>query len=251
MLLEDPRIDVDIITDFTRGSAVQIAWKRAPKKPSGDVLSDDYANTAHNGYLECVKAIYRLKNSTCDARSSIARSERLHRRSSSLEELKNIVDFSEESKVKVDNYSIDRKLLQMSKSTKATEESVSSFGCEQVEHVLSKYLPYIKIKSIPSIVIQRIMDQKSYMSKEELQANKNFMWEYQGLIERPKSMGVTTTTRWIKVNPIDGSLIEYKAKEDCPNKPYRIIPLHTITNITINHHRWIMKKNLLYWEINT
>lgn len=95
------------------------------------------------------------------------------------------------------------------------------------------------------------MEHKIDMNNEDLESNRNFVWEYQGLIERPKSMGVTTTPRWIKVNPIDGSLIEFKSKEDCPNKPYRIIPLHTITNITINHHRWIMKKNLLYWEINT
>ena len=85
------------------------------------------------------------------------------------------------------------------------------------------------------------MNQKFDLSYEDYLSNESFAWEYQGLIERPKSMGVTTTSRWIKVNSIDGTLIEFKSKEEWPNKPYRIIPLHTVTNITINHHRWIVK----------
>ena len=117
MLLEDPRIDVEIITDFDRGSAVQIAWKKVPKKASGEILSNDYVNTSHNGYLECVKAIYRVKNYSGETRCSISTSASAHKRSSSFEELKNLIDIAEESKDNIDNYSIDIKLLQMSKST--------------------------------------------------------------------------------------------------------------------------------------
>ena len=139
-------LDVDIITDFIRGSAVQIAWKKVPKKNSGQILLDDSTTTESDGYLECVKAIYRVKNFSCEARWHISTSPRTHKRSSSFGELKNFIDFNDENKVKVDNYSIEREILKMSKSTKATEDSVSNFWSDQIEVVLSKYLSYLKIK---------------------------------------------------------------------------------------------------------
>lgn len=73
---------------------------------------------------------------------------------------------------------------------------------------------------------------------------------YQGYIGRSKSLGLKIEYRWIMLNPISGNLIEFKSREECPNKPYRIIPLHTIQSLEISNQTWLMKKNLFYWEIN-
>ena len=79
---------------------------------------------------------------------------------------------------------------------------------------------------------------------------RGFMYYcYQGSIGCQKGMRMKLIYRWVKLNPIDGTLIEFKSKRDCPNKPYKIIPLHSIQSISLAQKKWYMKKNLYYWEI--
>lgn len=63
-------------------------------------------------------------------------------------------------------------------------------------------------------------------------------------------MGLKIEQRWVKLNPIDGNFIEFKNKADCPNKPYRILPLHSIQSIAVSSQKWLMKKTMFYWEID-
>jgi len=120
---------------------------------------------------------------------------------------------------------------------------------ENIREVCESILKNSKVKNIPSDLFDIILPNKSIISKPD-QKTSNWLWEYQGYVGRHKSMGVSNPLRWIKISPKDGNLIEFKCKEDCPNKPYRIIPLYNIDSVGPTKQKWLMKKSLFYWEIN-
>lgn len=60
LLLEDKRTDIDLITDYQRGSATEISWNNIPK----DLLNhspDNKTGESPNKHLNCLKAIYKHK----------------------------------------------------------------------------------------------------------------------------------------------------------------------------------------------
>jgi len=219
MLLEVPNIDVNIVTDFDRGTAAQIAWRQI----SSDIKKQEYSK-----YIECIKAIHKHKNEPFDLHTYQERS--IIKRSSSLDHVDHIYDFKEgKSSNKKDNfYSIGGR-----QAFEFCNRKHEDFSQKKVESVLTKFLTMYKIKHIPFEIFKKGFE----------------YYCYTGYVGRYTSMAIKVKYRWLKLSPIDGSLIEYKEKNDCPNKPYRIIPLHTVDSISIVNQKWLMKKSLFYWEI--
>lgn len=104
---------------------------------------------------------------------------------------------------------------------------------EKVVSVLKKFLSINNKFPIPTEIFQKGFE----------------YYCYTGTIGRYASLALQLKIRWLKLSPIDGNLIEYKDKQDYPNKPYRIIPLNLVDTISIVPSKWLMKKSLFYFEI--
>ena len=102
-----------------------------------------------------------------------------------------------------------------------------------------KFLNFLKITKIPSNFLDIIFWDTSDHTK--ISSKRKMFVESVGIIGRSYTFGMKFDFRWLKLNPIEGSLIEYKTKGDCPNKPYKIIPLSSITDISLSNQKWLMK----------
>lgn len=112
-----------------------------------------------------------------------------------------------------------------------------------------KFLNFVEVSNIPLNFLDIVIWDPSTSQSKILRKKMNFI-EYGGVIGRSHTLGIKLDFRWLKLNPIEGNLIEYRTQSNCPNKPYRIINLNTISDIQCSNQNWLMKKSMSYWEIN-
>lgn len=249
LLWESPKLDPDIVTDYLRGSALEISKRNISDECINLIRNKKDSSFISDKHLNCFKVICKFKNITFNINDFAAAP--LMKRSSSFHE-KQIPQDTANYSSPLASQSKRKKARANSQFDGSSSNKVSEskqLWFEDIQKVWEKYLSHLQIK-IPENFFD-VLDQAYQKSKfNESFEDIPFMWEYEGFIGRSQTLGLKVAYRWFKLSSNAGSLIEYKTKEDCPNKPYRIIPLNTIGTVLPSTGRWMMKKALYYWEID-
>jgi hypothetical protein len=247
LLCESPKLDPDIVTDYWRGSASEISWRNISDECVNLIRCEKDESFINDKHLNCLKVIYKLKKLPFNIKDFAETP--LCRRSSSFHE------------IKTENKASCIKVIKRKKNNRANShiDALSAgnhkildskqISIEDIKTACEKYLTYLQIK-IPANFFE-VLDIMHDKSKVNYPIESiPYMIEYDGYIGKSQALGLKVSYRWFKLNPTDGNFIEYKTKEDCPNKPHKIIPLNSINSVWLSTNRWMVKKALFYWEID-
>jgi hypothetical protein len=247
LLCESPKLDPDIVTDYSRGSASEISWRNMSDECVNLIKCEKDESFISDKHLNCLKVIYKLKNLPFNLKDFAEAP--LSKRSSSFHEKK------------AENKDNTAKVIKRKKNNRANSHFDASssdshkipdakqISIEDIKIACVKYLTHLQIK-IPANFFE-VLDIMHDKSKVNYPIESiPYMIEYDGYIGKSQALGLKVSYRWFKLNPTDGNFIEYKTKEDCPNKPHKIIPLNSINSVWISTNRWMVKKALFYWEID-
>ena len=238
-LINEIRQDPNMISDCN-STPLSLAWTKGHVKLTKLLLKDSRtiinpirnqekpSKNLNDGYLECMKAIEEHKRILFEEKVP---DDKLYRqRSSSFNGSDNFNQLMEElTKSRNKNFSSRRSNFE----TKC-KNNKNIYSEEEIKSCLSRLLKTHNIDYIPYEIL-----------KEDFE-----YYCYTGLIWRHSSFQINHKWRWFRLNPIEWNFIEYKSKEDCPNRPYRVIPMHTVDSISILESKWFMKRSLFYWELS-
>lgn len=95
-----------------------------------------------------------------------------------------------------------------------------------------------------------IFESEEYLDKilkiiDQFQDNK----KYCGYLIRVGRYYLSSKERYFELDPVQGTFIKYRAKEDYPHKPRQILNLEEIVDISIISEGWFIKRDAVYFQL--
>mmetsp|Transcript_36026 Transcript_36026/g.35634 ORF Transcript_36026/g.35634 Transcript_36026/m.35634 type:complete len:117 (-) Transcript_36026:1063-1413(-) len=79
--------------------------------------------------------------------------------------------------------------------------------------------------------------------------SKVVYFSFNGIIGKQSKILKKIQERKIKIDIVDGKMVEYRDVFDYPDKPHRTISLNSISAIEKVDRKWFMAKHKFFWQL--